>query len=107
MRGSGFACLSNRIGAPLRARASGAWPISSEIAKRENRKDNIVFLFVELEDELDSGELVDRAEVNGGGGTEEIHGFHADTSPGTNILEIKAGCLLLKQNSHLSAERLN
>ena len=89
-------------------RGSGAWPIGREIAHRKHGKNDIVFLFVKLEDELDSGELIDRAEVDRGGGTEKIHGFQADASPGTNVLEVKAGCLLLKQNSHfLSAERLN
>ena len=89
---------SNRIGTMC---ASGAWPIGSEIANRKHGKDNVVFLFVELEDELDSGELINRAEVNCGGGTEKIHGFDADGSPGTDVLEIKASCFLLKQNSHL------
>ena len=92
---------------PLQRRASGAWSIGSQIAQREHGKNDIVFLFVELEDELNSGQLINRAEVDRGGGAEKIHGFQADASPGTNVLEVKAGGLLLKQNSHLSAERLN
>src|SRR6266851_4880391 len=88
-------------------RASGAWPIGGKIAQREHGKNNIVFLFVELEDELNPGQLIDRTEVDRGGGTDKIHGFQADASPGTNVLEVKASCLLLKQNSHLSVERLN
>ena len=62
-------------------RASGAWPIGRKIAHREHGKNNVVFLFVELEDELDSRQLIDRAEVDRGGGTEKIHGFQADASP--------------------------
>ena len=88
-------------------RGSGAWPIGRDIAHRKHGQDNIIFLFVKLEDELDSREFIDRAEVDRGGGTEKIHGFQADASPAINVLEVKASCLLLKQNSHLSAERLN
>jgi len=89
------------------AGTSGAWPIRSEIARRQHRKNNVVLLFGELENELNSGQLINRAEVDRRCGADKIHRFQADASPGTYVLEIKARCLLLKQNSHLSAERLN
>ena len=64
---------------------------------------DVVLVFFEFQDELDSFKLVEDAEVDGGGGAEEIHRFSSGTGPGINVLEVKASFFLLQKYSHCAA----
>src|SRR5690242_12487961 len=60
-------------------RAGGAlagWRVGGD-----DGEDDVVLVFFEFKDELDVFEFVENAEVDGGGGTEEIHGFGGQTGP--------------------------
>jgi len=50
--------------------------------------DDVVALFFEFEDELDVGNLVGDAEINGSGGAEEIHRLERVRIPQINISEV-------------------
>jgi hypothetical protein len=69
----------------------------------DHGEDDVVLVFFEFEDELDAFELVEDAEIDRGGGTEEIHGFGGGTGPGINFLEVKASFFLLQKYSHCAA----
>jgi hypothetical protein len=69
------------------------WPL-------KDRQDDVVLLFLELEDELHSFEPVPGTEIDGGSRTEKIHSFRTIARPRLNIFKIKAGLFLLKKYSH-------
>ena len=76
-------------------RAVGALPVAGN-----HREDNVVLMFLELQDELDALEFVAHAEVDGCSGTEKVHRFRRGTGPGFDILEVKASFFLLQKYSH-------
>jgi hypothetical protein len=57
-------------------------------------------LFLELEDQLNPGKLVQHAKLDGGSGIDEIHRFGVIACPGTDVPEVKASFSLLKKYSH-------
>src|SRR5436309_1096587 len=79
---------------------SWAQSIGGYATRGDHGQNNVVLLFVEFQDELDTGKFVRGAKVDGRGGANEVHGFQADASPGSNVLEVKTGFFLLKQYSH-------
>jgi hypothetical protein len=83
---------------PVTAGRALAWSV-----RGYNGEDDVVLVFFELEDELDAFELVEDAKVDCGGRTEEVHGFGSGTSPGTNVLKVKASFFLLQKYSHRAA----
>ena len=65
-----------------------------------HRENDIVLMFFELQDELNTFQLIKDAKINRRGGTEEIHRFSSGTGPGINVLEVKASFFLLQKYSH-------
>src|SRR5215831_4032779 len=65
-----------------------------------DRKNDVVLLLLELQDQLHSGDFVQHTEVNSRSRTEEIHRFSWIARPGSDVLKIKAGFFLLNQNPH-------
>jgi hypothetical protein len=61
---------------------------------------DVALFFFKLEHDLEPGELIRCAELKGGCGTDEIHGFQAVLGPQSDIPEVKARILLLKKYSH-------
>jgi hypothetical protein len=70
------------------------------IRQRLDWQDDIEFLVLKFEHELDPGQLIRDTKVNSRGGTHEVHRFRGLTNPGAHILKVKAGLLLLKKYSH-------
>ena len=65
-----------------------------------DRQDDVVTMFLELQNALNTGELVRDAKINCGGRTEEIHRPRTLPRPGIDIFEVKPGFFLLKKYSH-------
>lgn len=67
---------------------------------RHHGQHDIVKVFLEFKHELDAGDFVGDAEVNGLGGTDKIHRPGWLTRPVANIFYVQARLFLLKQNPH-------
>jgi len=63
-------------------------------------KNDIVFLLVEFQHQLNVFELVARAEIDRGRRTEKIHPFGTIAAPVFDIFKIEPGFFLLKKYSH-------
>src|SRR5690349_15053812 len=90
-------------GQPLRERQSSkgvTGPFRGQLVHRPHRQHDVVFLFIEFEDQLDAGELIRHTEVDGRGRADEIHPFGAMTDPRPNVFEVEARLFLLQKYSH-------
>ena len=67
---------------------------------RPHRQHDVLFLFIEFEDQLNASELIRHTEVDGRGRADEIHPFGAMTDPRPNVFEVKARLFLLQKYSH-------
>src|SRR5256885_5355748 len=80
------------------AQFAQAVPVTRRAMK--NRQDDVIFLFFELEDELNAFEFVASAKIDCSRRAEKIHSVGTVARPRFNVLEIKAGLFLLKKYSH-------
>ena len=77
-----------------------AQPLGLAGLGRLHGQNDVALFFLELENNVDAGEFIRGAKLNGSGGTDKIHRFPAVPGPQSNVLEIEARILLLKKNSH-------